>query len=74
MKHAPFVVRLVDGRAFTVKHRDFCAVSPLPKSRGLTIYEDGRANHIDVMLVVSLDHVDPSAEVDAGPAAESNGA
>ncbi|MFI5460430.1 MAG: hypothetical protein ACHRXM_33860, partial [Isosphaerales bacterium] len=69
MRHAPFVVRLVDGRAFTINHRDFCAVSP--EGRGVTIYEGGRANHIDVRLVVSVDHVDPTADVES--AAEGGG-
>ncbi len=72
MQHAPFVVRLLDGRAFTISHRDFCAVSG-NKGRGVTVYENGRANHIDVMLIQSVDHADP-ADADVGPAAESNGA
>jgi hypothetical protein len=71
MQHAPFVVRLLDGRAFTVEHRDFCAVSG--RGRGVTIYEHGRANHIDVMLIQSVDHADPGTDADVGPTVERNG-
>jgi hypothetical protein len=70
MRHAPFTLRLVDGRSFTIKHRDFISVPPFPQGRAITIHgEDKHVHQIDVLLVQSVDYPDP----DAAPPPESNG-
>jgi hypothetical protein len=66
----PFTVRLVDGRAFTIDHPDFIAVSRLPGGRGVTIYDADRVNQIDVLLITSLDYAD---QTDAESPKSSNG-
>jgi hypothetical protein len=67
----PFTVRLVDGRAFTVNHPDFVAVSPEPRGRGVTIYEGKRVHDVDILLNQSVDRADRTKDVEASP--EGNG-
>jgi hypothetical protein len=71
MHRAPFtrfVIRLVDGRWFTIDHPDFISVPKNPRGRDLVIH-DARTNLIDLALVVSVDFEDP-ASVEAS--AENN--
>lgn len=58
----PFVIRLSDGRAFEVPHRDFIAVG-----RGVVVVlgEDDISHKIDALHIVSLD--------DPAPQQSSNG-
>jgi hypothetical protein len=65
----PFVVRLVDGRSFTVEHPDFIAVPRTDRGRTLVIHDE-RMNLIDLLMVVSVDFAYP----DVSGAPEGNGA
>jgi hypothetical protein len=75
MRHAPFTVRLVDGRSFTVEHRDFISVPTLPRGRNITIHEGKHVHEVDILLVQSLEYVEIEGEGEggAGPSAGSNG-
>jgi hypothetical protein len=56
----PFVVRLVDGRSFTIEPPDFISVPKNPRGRDLVIH-DGRTNLIEFALVVSVDFEDTAS-------------
>lgn len=51
----PFVIRLSDGRSFTVPHPDFIAVG-----RGLVLLvdEEDRSHILDALHIVSIDRPD----------------
>jgi hypothetical protein len=72
MRHAPFTVRLLDGRSFRVEHRDFISVPNFPRGKNVTIHEGRHVHAVDVLLIQSLDYLE--TEVEAGPASEGNGA
>jgi hypothetical protein len=66
-----FTVRLVDGRSYHVKHRDFISVPETPRGRDLVIHDKG-THHVDILLVVEID--EPEAVEEEGQAAtEANG-
>lgn len=61
----PFTIRLVDGRAFPVVHRDFVAVT----GRSVVVAspdQDETYSLIDSILIVSLDYEAPVATPAAG--------
>jgi hypothetical protein len=72
MRNAPFTIRLVDGRSFHVEHRDFISVPNHPRGRNITLNEGRNTHEIDILLIQSLDFVEP--ELDAESAIDSNGA
>jgi len=76
MQHAPFTVKLLDGRSFRINHRDFISVSPDRHGRGVAIHEGGHLIQVDVLLIQSLEYADPAANVEPtnGPAAGGKGA
>jgi hypothetical protein len=50
----PFTIRLADGRALAVKHREFLAISPTGATA--VLYQpDGSFNLVDVRLVADLE-------------------
>lgn len=50
----PFSLRLADGRAIMVHHREFAAISPT--GRTVVVYQpDGSYNLIDLLLVTDLE-------------------
>ena len=53
-----FTVRLVDGRSYHVKHRDFISVPETPRGRDLVIH-DKETHHVDILLVVEIDEPEP---------------
>jgi hypothetical protein len=61
----PFSMRLVDGRSFEVRHRDFVAVSP---RRVVVIHDDeaGSWSVIEPLLIVSLEYRVGNAAADNG--------
>ena len=66
-----FTVRLVDGRSYHVKHRDFISVPETSRGRALVIHDKG-THHVDILLVVEID--EPEAVEEEGQAAtEGNG-
>jgi hypothetical protein len=74
MRHAPFKIRLVDGRSFTVEHRDFISVPNFARGRDITLHEGRHTHEIDILLIQSLDYEEREVESEAGPAAGDNGA
>jgi hypothetical protein len=60
----PFSLRLADGRALSVPHRDFVALHP---RRIIVINEDASWSVIEPLLIVSIDY-------DARPKKGTNGA
>jgi len=70
MRHAPFTVRLVDGRSFKVEHRDFISVPNFPRGRNVMIHEGKHVHEVDILLIQSLDYLETEAETQP----ESNGA
>jgi hypothetical protein len=49
----PFVIRMADGRAFEVAHRDFVAVSPT--GRTIIVYQDNENfSVLDLLLMSEL--------------------
>ena len=52
----PFVLRLADGRAIPIRHREFIAVT---SRRVLLGYEDDSWSIIEPLLIVSLDSMPP---------------
>jgi hypothetical protein len=52
----PFTIRLADGRALAVPHRDFVALTP---RRAIVVGEDGSWSVVEPMLIVSLDYDAP---------------
>ena len=60
-----FTVRLVDGRSYHVKHRDFISVPEAPRGRDLVIHDKG-TRHVDSLLVVETD--EPEAVEEEGQA------
>jgi hypothetical protein len=50
----PFVLRLADGRAFSVPHPDFVAIAP----RVVVVVSaaDGSISHVEPLLIVSVDY------------------
>jgi hypothetical protein len=51
---SPFVIRLSDGRKFSIPHQDFIAVG---RHKVAVIDDDGYAVTIDPLHIVSLDDV-----------------
>lgn len=50
----PFRIRMADGRAIPVRHREFLASSPT--GRTITVFQpDDSLNIIDVMLITDLE-------------------
>ncbi len=50
----PFTIRMADGRAFSVAHRDFVAMSP--SGRTVIVYEsDERYSILDLLLMSELE-------------------
>jgi hypothetical protein len=66
-----FTVRLVDGRSYHVKHRDFISVPETPRGRDLVIHDKG-THHVDILLVVEIDEPESGESVEQS-AAEGNG-
>ncbi len=54
----PFVLRMADGREFTVNHPDFVARSPA--GRSVTVYDAGGVHILDARLIAELRHPEPS--------------
>jgi hypothetical protein len=55
----PFTIRLADGRAFPIHHRDFISISPV--GRIIIVYDsDGSASILDLNLVAELQVPAPS--------------
>ena len=52
----PFAIRLADGRALSVRHRDFVALHP---RRIIVINEDASWSVVEPLLIVSLDYESP---------------
>jgi hypothetical protein len=53
----PFRIRMADGRAFDVAHRDFVAMSPT--GRTVIVYQDGEDfNVLDLLLMTELQVAD----------------
>lgn len=51
----PFILRLADGRAIPVKHRDF--IMAVPSGRTLVVTQpDDTLNIIDLLLVTDLEY------------------
>jgi hypothetical protein len=49
----PFTIRMADGRAFDVAHRDFVAMSPT--GRTVIVYQDNEVfNVLDLLLMTEL--------------------
>jgi hypothetical protein len=71
MRHAPFTIRLVDGRSFHVEHRDFISVPNFPRGRDITVHEGKITHEVDILLIQSIDYQE--REVESGPPADSNG-
>jgi hypothetical protein len=55
----PFTVRLVDGRAYSVRHPDFISIPTTARGRDLTVHDDNGPHWIDLGLVVEL-HPEPT--------------
>jgi hypothetical protein len=66
-----FTVRLVDGRSYHVKHRDFISVPESARGRDLVIHDKG-THHVDILLVVEIDERE-TVEPDRQSPAEGNG-
>ena len=50
----PFIIRMADGRAFEVRHRDF--VSRSPSGRTVIVHQDNeRYSVLDLLLMSELD-------------------
>jgi hypothetical protein len=49
----PFTIRMADGRAFPVAHRDFVAMSP--SGRTVIVYESERYSVLDLPLMSELE-------------------
>jgi hypothetical protein len=74
MHRQPFrglTVRLVDGRSYHVKHRDFISVPETPRGRDLVIHDKG-THHVDILLVVEIDEPE-IVEAEEQAAAEGDG-
>jgi len=54
----PFVMRLADGRALSVRHPDFVAMD---RRRVIVIAEDGGWSVVEPLMIVSLDYVQPKS-------------
>ena len=74
MRHAPFTIRLVDGRSFNVEHRDFISVPNFPRGRNVTLNEGRHTHEIDILLIQSLDYEGPETEAEAPISTHDNGA
>jgi hypothetical protein len=48
----PFVLRLADGQALSVRHRDFVALHP---RRIIVVNEDASWTVVEPLLIVSID-------------------
>jgi hypothetical protein len=66
-----FTVRLVDGRSYHVKHRDFISVPETPRGRDLVIHDKG-THHVDILMVVEIDEPKP-VDSEGQPAAHGDG-
>jgi hypothetical protein len=55
----PFVIRMADGRTFSIPHQDFLSVSP--GGRTVVIYHpDDSASIVDLLLMTELELSPPS--------------
>jgi hypothetical protein len=65
----PFAIRMADGRSYVVKHPDFMAIPPSPRSREAVLYTEGQTaeepvmHRIDVGLVLEVITPAPAAQV-----------
>jgi hypothetical protein len=50
-----FIVRLVDGRNFQIKHPDFVSVPATPRGRDLVIHDGAGTHHVDILHVVQVE-------------------
>jgi hypothetical protein len=56
----PFIIRMADGRTFSVPHPDFLSISPA--GRTVVIFNvDGSANVLDRLLMTELELSAPSS-------------
>jgi hypothetical protein len=73
----PFMLRLVDGRTYTVKHPEYIAISPGRRPREITFYtagdgsDDYGTHWIDLGLVSEV--IIPSGSVTAAPPVQGDG-
>jgi hypothetical protein len=65
----PFLVRLLDGRIFQIKHPDFISVSASDLGRDLVIHDDAAMHRIDLFHVIEVEE----AASPAGSKTEGNG-
>ena len=64
----PFVLTLVDGRSFEVKHPEFVYVSP--KGRHMILVNDDESlSYLEPLLIASLDFPAPKSNGPAAPPA-----
>jgi len=64
----PFVMTLVDGRSFEIKHPEFVFVSP--KGRHvIVVNEDESLSYLEPLLIASLDYPAPKSNGSAPPPA-----
>ena len=69
MRHAPFTIRLLDGRSFHVAHRDFISVPAFERGRNVTLNEGRLTHEIDILLIESVEYEETSTE----PPTDGNG-
>jgi hypothetical protein len=71
MPFQPFIIRLVDGRSFLVKHPDFVAVANMREM--VFVGDDDGIHNLSLPLVLEVEIPPPGIEA-TQPRAEGNGA
>lgn len=59
-RQEPFLVRLTDGRSFTIRHRDFISVPATERGRDVSIHDTGGLVLVDLLHIVSIEIPEPA--------------
>jgi hypothetical protein len=65
----PFVIKVIDGRTYTIKSREFVLLAPGDRERLLVADRDG-IHQIDPLTVIALEPLETKPPPDAGQEAE----
>jgi hypothetical protein len=68
----PFLLKMVDGTSYTVRHPDFVALPPPPKKRDIVFYGEAGVRLLDLGLIQEL-VLPEEPSTPPAPTAEGNG-
>ncbi|HZW32094.1 MAG TPA: hypothetical protein VFF52_15385 [Isosphaeraceae bacterium] len=68
----PFLLKMVDGTSYTIRHPDFVALPPPPKKREIVFFGEAGVHLIDLGLIQELVLAE-ELQATPPPAAQGNG-